>query len=124
MIKNWQLKIKENPTWTFNRQLSTGEAFSGVVTWTLQSKGVYQYIELGIFKEKEFERKYLYNFNDEKVFFDDGRLFFEFPKASGEATLHKCKDDMYRIVAGDDFIQYEVSGPNKGYVSRTTFEFN
>ena len=123
-MKNWLDYIVQNSKWDFVRyinNLTNNYKIFGVVEWEHINDNIYKYTEYGKFLEKAFTKVYIYDFNQKKVFFEDKKIFFDFSEK--EAT-HLCQKDIYKITYGDSFLEYQVSGPNKSYTSKTVFLTN
>lgn len=120
----WLSKIKKNKIWKFNRYIINknlqNEIIKGEVEWILIKPNIYKYVETGLFNGYSFTQKYIYDFTNKAVYFDDYRLFFKFPKQNIIAK-HFCNNDLYKIEVGIDFIKFNVEGPNKAYQSSTVF---
>ena len=125
-MEEWEQIILKHKTWSFCRTItskdSTIEHVVGTINWTLLNDRIYQYIETGRFRNIPFSKTYFFDFGKKKVFFEDNRHFYDFPEEM-EYT-HHCAPDTYIIQTGLDYIQYNVTGPHKNYISRTVFTDN
>jgi hypothetical protein len=133
-------------TWSIERTITPGGTYAGTAEFTSVTDTVLAYHEAGNLslpngKRLHGERRYKYELHDAviEVSFADGMnsgqhfIFIDFPQSqenvwpieSAEDT-HICRLDKY--IASLSFesedvlvITYLVSGPKKGYVSRSTY---
>ena len=130
-------------SWRFQRQILTeGRKISvfGSATWIPSGPENFAllYNEIGTLTaeclpQREVRASYVWQFPADigdwcaRVCFPDGRLFFELDLTSGShsSIYHACEADHYtgafHVHQGELLVKWIVTGPQKDYVSETTF---